>query len=156
MAGPLVVIVAGVITTWLAIRSADGLVEDDYYKQGLAVNQRIERDHEAERLGLSGDLMLGGDRRQLRLILEGRSPFVAPPKVALTLSHPTRAGLDQRLDLLLGDDGVYGARLASAVSGRWKVAVQDADARWRLVGDWNIEVSPALGLAPGSQTAKAL
>ena len=40
MAGPGLVIVAGVITVWLAVVSNDGLVTDDYYKQGLAVNQR--------------------------------------------------------------------------------------------------------------------
>ena len=44
MAGPALVIVAGIITVWLAVISNDGLVSDDYYKQGLAVNQRLQRD----------------------------------------------------------------------------------------------------------------
>ena len=57
MAGPAVVIVAGVITLWLAVRSSDGLVTDDYYKQGLAVNQVLERDHRAAALGLRADLI---------------------------------------------------------------------------------------------------
>ena len=39
MAGPAVVIVAGFITAWLAIESNDGLVDDNYYKVGLSVNQ---------------------------------------------------------------------------------------------------------------------
>jgi hypothetical protein len=34
-----IVIVAGAVTVWLAVVSNDGLVTDDYYKQGLAVNQ---------------------------------------------------------------------------------------------------------------------
>lgn len=156
MAGPIVVIIAGAITTWLAIRSADGLVEDDYYKQGLAVNQRIERDHEAARLGLSGELMLGVDGRQLRLVLDGRSPFLPPKTLVLTLSHPTRAGLDQRLELGMRDDGVYGAVLTKPVAGRWNVAVQDSAAKWRLVGGWNIDASPALRLSPGSQEGNSL
>jgi hypothetical protein len=42
------VIVAGFITAWLAVISNDGLVTDDYYKQGLTVNQRLQRDHQAE------------------------------------------------------------------------------------------------------------
>ena len=38
---PATAIVAGFITLWLAITSFDGLVADDYYKQGLAVNQTL-------------------------------------------------------------------------------------------------------------------
>ena len=52
MVGPVVVIIAGILTAWLAIKSHDGLVEDDYYKEGLAVNQRLKRDHKAGDLGL--------------------------------------------------------------------------------------------------------
>ena len=50
MAGPAIVIVAGFATAWLAIISNDGLVTDDYYKQGLAINQRLQRDHHASDL----------------------------------------------------------------------------------------------------------
>ena len=44
MAGPVTVIIAGGFTAWLAVTSSDGLVADDYYKQGLAINQTLERD----------------------------------------------------------------------------------------------------------------
>ncbi|MBK6357531.1 MAG: FixH family protein [Betaproteobacteria bacterium] len=37
IAGPATVVVAGFITLWMAVVSDDGLVTDDYYKQGLAV-----------------------------------------------------------------------------------------------------------------------
>ena len=40
---PATAIVAGFITLWLAITSFDGLVADDYYKQGLAINQTLAR-----------------------------------------------------------------------------------------------------------------
>ena len=43
-AGPVAVILAGIVTVWLAIKSNDGLVADDYYKQGLEVNQVIQRE----------------------------------------------------------------------------------------------------------------
>ena len=41
MSGPAIVVVAGIYTAYLAIVSNDGLVDDDYYKQGLAVSQRM-------------------------------------------------------------------------------------------------------------------
>lgn len=39
MAGPLIVIIAGLVTAWLAVTSSDGLVTDDYYKKGLAAGE---------------------------------------------------------------------------------------------------------------------
>ena len=51
IAGPAFVIIAGAVTVWLAVVSNDGLVVDDYYKQGLAVNQRLHRDQQASTLG---------------------------------------------------------------------------------------------------------
>mgnify|MGYP000916835605 FL=1 len=34
MSGPGLVVIAGVVTAWIAFSGADGLVADDYYKQG--------------------------------------------------------------------------------------------------------------------------
>jgi hypothetical protein len=59
MLGPLVVIVAGFVTAYLAVVSNDGLVEDDYYKQGLAVNQRTARAQRAAELGIEARTAAG-------------------------------------------------------------------------------------------------
>ena len=50
IAGPATVVVAGFITLWMAVVSDDGLVTDDYYKQGLAINQTLARANDAFRL----------------------------------------------------------------------------------------------------------
>lgn len=147
MAGPGVVAVAGVVTIWLAVDSFDGLVEDDYYKQGLGVNQRIQRDHQAAALGLTADLMLGGDGRQLRVVLAAQPGVALPPALDLRLTHPTRPGADQRLSLAQGVGGFYEGTLGAPVSGRWKVTVEELQAGWRLTGEWNVDASPALRLA---------
>ena len=39
MLGPFVVVVAGLLTAYIAFKSNDGLVDDDYYRKGLAVNR---------------------------------------------------------------------------------------------------------------------
>ena len=43
MLGPAIVVVAGIVTAVIAIETDDGLVTDDYYKRGLAINQTLER-----------------------------------------------------------------------------------------------------------------
>ena len=41
MAGPAIVVVAGFLTLGFAIQSFDGLVADDYYKEGKAINMTL-------------------------------------------------------------------------------------------------------------------
>lgn len=91
MAGPAIVVVAGVITLWLAIRSNDGLVADDYYKQGLAINQTTARDQQATRLGLQAELMIGGSGREIRVMLRSQTAESLPDSLLLRVMHPTRS-----------------------------------------------------------------
>lgn len=131
MAGPAVVVVAGVITLWLAVRSNDGLVADDYYKQGLAINRTLARAERAQAMGLEARLAVREGQAQLRLA--GHPGVVLPPRVRLTLSHPTRSGLDQAL-LLTGQGGVYTGPAVELPAGRWQVVIEDEAATWRLAG----------------------
>jgi hypothetical protein len=41
IAGPAVVVVAGFVTLWLAIRTPDPVVAGDYYRQGININQTL-------------------------------------------------------------------------------------------------------------------
>ncbi len=43
IAGPAIVIVAGFATLWLAIRTPDPLVAEDYYRQGININKTLEQ-----------------------------------------------------------------------------------------------------------------
>ena len=145
MLGPYVVIVAAAITVYLAVISNDGLVDDDYYKQGLAINQITARDQVAARRGLQAELMLGADR--VRVLLSARDA-VLPKELVLHLTHPTRAGVDQIIALSVepGAGGMYSGAIAGIARGRWHVVLEDAAKEWRLTGDWVIGDNPALKL----------
>jgi hypothetical protein len=54
--GPVTVIIAGVITTWLAATGNTALVADDYYKQGLTINRTLERERLADDLGVRAEI----------------------------------------------------------------------------------------------------
>lgn len=47
MAPPAAAVLAGIATLWIAVASADGLVAEDYYKQGLGINKVIAREERA-------------------------------------------------------------------------------------------------------------
>ena len=140
MLGPFVVIIAGAITTYLAVVSNDGLVDDDYYKQGLAVNQVTERNEQAGKLGLQADVMQSTDRSQVRVLLRAHPGIQLPESIKVRITHPTRAGVDQNLTLQSsGPGGQYSGQLRSPLAGRWHIAVEDDKREWRLSGDWIAE-----------------
>ncbi len=146
MAGPAIVVVAGFLTAWLAVRSDDGLVIDDYYKQGLAINQTLGRSEAAGRLGMKAELQLVDGR--LRVLLGGPAGAGA---LTLRLVHPTRAGMDQSVHLAAVGPGVYEGRLRSSQPGRWHVVLEARD--WRLAGDWQLPAAGALTLGTRSLPA---
>lgn len=134
MAGPAMVIVAGVITIWLAVSSFDGLVVDDYYKRGLAINQTLARSEAARAFGIEGDWRIDPLSGVVTVELRLREGTAAPDSLRLTLAHATRAGSDQKVDLERGTSGVYTGRIAPLGPGRWQLAAEDPQAIWRIKG----------------------
>lgn len=129
MAGPATVIVAGVITTWIAFATFDGLVADDYYRQGRAINQELKRTQRATELGLAAGVVMGEGR--LRVTLSG-----AKPEVLLAhLAHATRAGHDRHLRLAPTGGGAYEAAVPPLPAGRWKLILEDPHRQWRIAKD---------------------
>lgn len=143
MAGPGIVVVAGFVTLWLAITSDDGLVSDDYYKRGLAINQVMERDRAAADLGYRARIQFSGDLRRLRVELAG-----PPAEIHLRLAHATRAGLDRVVQLEPRGSGVYEATIEPVVHGQWRITLEDDGGRWRLTGDWKVPGDLSLELVP--------
>jgi hypothetical protein len=146
MAGPFIVVIAGLVTLYLAVSSNDGLVDDDYYKQGLAVNQVTARNQSGVRLGLQADLMLSTDGKQIRILLRGKPDTVLPEVLKLRIAHPTRAGVDQNVLLRTDGAGSYSGELSALLTGRWRIALEDEKGEWRLTGDWHIEKDASLHL----------
>lgn len=139
---PSLAVMGGIITAWLAVTSNDGLVVDDYYKQGKAINQTKARDLEAQVRGLEARLQAKGE--VLRLTLTGR--LDAPPgKLRLTLLHPTRPGDDHQITLAW--DGMHYSGPLPALSGaHYRLQLTPEFGNWRLTGEYrpgqDITLSP--------------
>ena len=129
MAGPATVILAGAITTWIAFSTRDGLVAEDYYKRGLAINKVLAKERVAERMNLSLDVSLEPGRLKIRL--QGD----APPALFVHLVYAPREGNDLRLRLARTAEGDYEAELPALAPGHWRAVVEDPQARWRIVKD---------------------
>jgi hypothetical protein len=139
MAGPAVVVIAGFVTLALAVGSFDGLVAEDYYKRGLAVNQVLTRVHRAQTLGIRATLTLGisSDERDIKIAFDGTNVEL-PRNLQLTLTHPTRAGMDQRIALVRTGDDAYTGRIEPLVIGRWQAIIEDMAGEWRILGELSV------------------
>ena len=146
MLGPFIVVVAAAVTVYLAVISNDGLVDGDYYKQGLAINQITARDKMASRQGLQAELMLGAD--SVRVLLSSNEDSVRPDHLVLHFTHPTRAGGDQTIELSAEqrDAGLYSGKIQVLPKGRWHVVLEDGSKEWRLTGDWKPDEAASLKL----------
>ena len=126
ISGPGGVLVAGAITMWLAFSGADGVVAEDYYKQGRAINRRLAREGVARSQGIAATVAL--EEGRIRVQLTG----AAPPALFVHLAHATRAGHDVRLRLTRAASGDYEAPLEPLPRGRWRIVIEDPRGAWRI------------------------
>ena len=145
MAGPAAVVLAGAITTYLAVVTSDGLVADDYYKRGLAINQSMSRDAVARALNVHAQVRFASEYGRILVSVTGGP---TPAALVLRMSHAGRPALDRSLPLTLDGDRRYSAAFSPLTSGRWQLTLEDTGLQWRLVGDVLIPGRGSLELAP--------
>jgi len=133
---PASAVVGGIITLMLAVNSPNALVVDDYYKEGLAINQEKRRLANAARMGMTG--LLRSDGKQLTLSLTSQ-PAVTEQALALSIIHSTRAELDRQLTLQRMPDGHYATDLEMLPAGNWYLRLQAGDASWQIRARINID-----------------
>lgn len=144
---PLSAILAGVVTLVLAIRSNDGLVTDDYYKQGLGINKVLARQEMAEQMGLWAELRMDGGK--IVIVLEGRPGMSLPDSIRVSVSHPTRAGEDDNIVLERQGDRYVGS-MPKAVEGHRNLTVEDMANTWRLSSSAVFPIAAPVRISPAA------
>jgi uncharacterized protein len=127
IAPPAIAVAGGIVMAWLAFSSADGVVADDYYRRGLAINRDLGRERVALERGITAAVARSADA--LRVELSGD----APEFLFVRLAHSVRAEHDLRLRLARTAGGVYEAPLEALPRGHWRVVIEDPLGQWRIV-----------------------
>ncbi len=125
-----VVVAACFVTLGLAIWSYDGLVEDDYYKKGLAINQTLARAARSEELLLTASLSLLPDGTVRMVLNTPDATFIAPDEVQLKLVHPRFPAQDRHAMLQRVGDNAFNGAVTPLSDGRWRVILESDE--WRL------------------------
>jgi len=126
---PASAVVGGIITIILAVQSPNALVVDDYYKEGLAINQQKQRLRVAADMQLAG--LLRSDGRQLTVELSNTGA-VTQQELTLHAIHATRAELDRSVILRRNAEGTYTGEMPALVAGNWYLRLQAADMSWEI------------------------
>ena len=114
---PASAVIAGLTTVYIAFDEPDGLVVDDYYKEGLAINQTLARDQRAAQLGLSALVTPGDQGDEFSIDLRRGAESEGEETLILTLQHPTRAHMDVTVPLVDRGAGGFHARVPPLATG---------------------------------------
>ncbi len=134
IAGPAVVVVAGFITFYLAASTFDGMVSDDYYKQGKEINMQLVRDEHAAQMGLTAQVLVSPDMKTVSVTASSKAPLEGP--LLLRLMHPASESFDQTIELRAQGAGRYVGTLKPHNANHWYLRLEDTSGQWRVQGEW--------------------
>lgn len=128
---PASAVLGGMVTIWIAVDSDDGLVVDDYYKRGLEINRKLDRDRAANKYDLVANVQISESQNMINVHLHANDEFLNPTKIILNFLHPTIKGQDQQLVLHDSAGGIYTGVLPPLINGNWYIQIEADD--WRLL-----------------------
>lgn len=140
---PMVAVVAGLYTFYLAQSHKDSMVVDDYYQEGKLIEKVWKRDHTAVQLQLRADMQILHDVIWIKLNSTQNNPHT----LKLNILHPVHQELDQHLNLEQVAPGMYRALLSQRPEmPKWYLQLEAPD--WRLVGELDKNHPDATTLHP--------
>ncbi len=141
---PAAVVVAGLTTLAIAIKYSDDLVADNYYKEGMAINRRLENQQLANDLGLAADLQIS----KLHIVVTLSVPVPAST-LSLEIYHPLNESMDMSIELQQVDSGIYQGSLTQRLGGtfrwHWSMTPKNlpTEKTWQLTGEIHPSRLPA-------------
>lgn len=142
---PMTAVIGGMVTLYIAVTTSDGLVVDDYYKRGKAINRDLARDRAATEHRLQARLDIDLQYQRVSLVLQAQD-YVLPGAVTLAIMHPTQPGHDQQVTLQKVAADRYAGTTTGLGRGRWYVQLAADD--WRLSGALRLPSAATVVLLP--------
>ncbi len=145
------------ITVTIALKGADDVIIDNYYKEGRMINQALEQDQRARDLGLLADLRFDRTSGDVMISLTSAVGDTAslPDTILLMMGHPVKEEKDQIIHLKAVAPGQYRGTLATEPQYSWYLTLypigdiaQRKQAPWTLSGEIDFRISDKTGLAP--------
>lgn len=128
---PASVVVGSITMAVIAFKGADDLVVDNYYKEGLAINNSFDETRFAKKHHVTAQLQFLSNELTLNF---QSTDIQATPILLLQFKHPLNATLDTNVIMNKGSDGAYHAALPQLQKGKWYMTLQPniENPEWRV------------------------
>ena len=145
---PLSVVIASLVTINIAIESDDGLVSDDYYKEGLAINEDKRKVRKAAAMNLTAELSLDENGLIIARLPEHAAYL---PFLMLKLTHPGDASKDMELPLSNNGAAVFTSNdPLDGTNIHWHLVITPPDTEWKLRGRWRPDALKIIRISPST------
>lgn len=121
--------IVGYIVISLSIDTSDSLVVDDYYKEGKAINAKLDKVYEAQRLRITTELMI--DNGAVALKFHSGIPQDGTA-LKLAFYHTTIEDRDTSVLLSRDANGVYRGFVEASLEGKWQITLTPLDESWKV------------------------
>lgn len=146
---PAASVLGSVAALVIAVRNADSVVQDDWYRRGLAIDQDRARARLAADLGIEATVSLDEAQREVRVAVVGMDGD-RDGGLALALHHPTHATRDRTLQLTPDGGGRWRATVDADLRGRWHVTILPSTGPWTLAASVELSPGASVRLVPRS------
>ncbi len=141
---PILTVIAGITTYFIAANQPHSMVKDDYFKEGLAINRSIEKQNRAIELGIAAEVSL--DKVNNLTIVKLVSSSKLPSELNLLFSHPTQSKNDQLVQLQSVAGTEYIGEMPKLIPANWYIQLSDKEITWILKSRWDIEQTEKLSV----------
>ena len=133
---PASAVIAGLITVGIAFKYGDTLVKDDWYKDGLAINQRLDKQKQAKILDINAQVTLDRAKKHLLLTLNNVDGLKTNI-VNVSLTHPTQPEKDAEYQAFYTPQGQFVIQLPAIPTGFYHITIDQQNTKWQLTGNLN-------------------
>ena len=128
---PFTAVIFGIFMVTLTAFYPDDLVVDDYYREGMAINRRLDTDENARQLRVKA-ILISSEKKHLEIAIEN----VKDAAIEMSLFHVTDKTLDRHFILLPDGGEIYTSQSADLTVlqeiGVWYIELVSGDGKWRL------------------------
>ncbi len=137
-------IVGGIVVSY-ATDGTNSLVVDDYYKEGKAINARLDKIEKAKELNITTTLSINDDLISVEFLSGAPQSRQA---LKLDFYHVTQEAKDFFVLLSADANGIYRAQTDTNINGKWRLRLTPLDESWIVQTSAFLPASTAIKFTP--------
>lgn len=141
-------VVLGLTMLNISFHIQDGLVTDEYSKEGLAINERIEKEENAKTLEIKATISLDDQSGELQLQFSSKQD-TTPDNLILEIIHPIIKDQDIKIVLTHQGEGRFTGHLDQQLDSKRYIRLEELhNTSWVLKGELNFPLAGEVTVSP--------